>query len=256
MWRQKYIRRIKKCDFYGGKKKFSESWFFLVVESAHRRWGWISVRVMFPWLEERVPVLWLIELDLVSLKDSAVSSRRFWGVLVFGFSMSLGSPSGFGSVRHIYFHSCIKMALSAASPYLSLESLSVLFPGPALHCRPENLLGRGLLWIFFSAPWPCRLHHGDLCGLLSPSHPPPHPLSSPSMLWGLYVSLCWLPRPVFYVAGLVRTCVGSPACSLCPEACVSFLWLPAPTLFATGLLWASLSSPVSHFLLPQSVSFL
>ena len=50
--------------------------------------------MMFPWLEELVSVLRLIE--LVSLKGSAVSSKRFWGV--YGFSMSLGSPSGFGSV--------------------------------------------------------------------------------------------------------------------------------------------------------------
>ena len=78
--------------------------------------GLDSCPVMFPWLEELVPVLWLIELDLVSLKGSAVSSRRFWGV--YGFSMSLGSPSGFGSVRHVYVHSCIDVALSATSPLL------------------------------------------------------------------------------------------------------------------------------------------
>ena len=34
----------------------------------------------------------------ISLKGNAVSSRKFGGV--YAFSMSLGSPSGFGSIRH------------------------------------------------------------------------------------------------------------------------------------------------------------
>jgi len=38
-----------------------------------------------------------MKLDLVSLKGSAVSSSRFWGV--YGFFMPLDSPSGFGSVQ-------------------------------------------------------------------------------------------------------------------------------------------------------------
>ena len=37
-----------------------------------------------------VPGFWLIELALISLKGSAVSSSRFWGV--YEFSMSLGNP--------------------------------------------------------------------------------------------------------------------------------------------------------------------
>ena len=45
------------------------------------------------------------------LKGTAVSSSRFFSVCVF--SMSLGCPSGFGSVRHIYFYSRFKVALSA-----------------------------------------------------------------------------------------------------------------------------------------------
>ena len=81
-------------------------------------------------------MLWLLELDLASLKGSAVSSRRFWGV--YGFSMSLGSPSGFGSVRRIYFHSCVKMALSAASPLLVpgiFVGASVPWLHPALQAK-------------------------------------------------------------------------------------------------------------------------
>ena len=56
-------------------------------------------------------VFWLMEVDLISLKGSAVFSSRFWGV--YGFSMSLGSPSGFGSVRHVYFHTNVEVTLSA-----------------------------------------------------------------------------------------------------------------------------------------------
>ena len=36
--------------------------------------------VLFSWLGELVPVFWLMELDLLSLKDSAESSSRFWSV--------------------------------------------------------------------------------------------------------------------------------------------------------------------------------
>ena len=67
--------------------------------------------VKFSWLAELVPVFWLMELDLVSLKGSAESSGRFWNV--YGFSMPLGSRSSFPGVRRVYFCSCFKVALSA-----------------------------------------------------------------------------------------------------------------------------------------------
>ena len=61
---------------------------------------------------ELMPMFQLIKLGLLSLKGSAVvSSSTFWGV--YGFSMSLGSPSGFGIFRHVYFCSHVKVALSA-----------------------------------------------------------------------------------------------------------------------------------------------
>ena len=60
---------------------------------------------------ELVLVFWLMELDLVSLKSSEVSSSRFW--VVYGFSVSLGSHYGFDSVRQVYFHSHFTVALSA-----------------------------------------------------------------------------------------------------------------------------------------------
>ena len=55
--------------------------------------------VMFSWFGELVHVVWLMELDLISLKGSTVSCSRFCGF--YGFSIYLGSSSGFGIVRHI-----------------------------------------------------------------------------------------------------------------------------------------------------------
>ena len=52
---------------------------------------------MFSWLVALVPVFWLMELDLLSMKGSSVSSSRFWSV--YGFSMPLGSPSSFCGVQ-------------------------------------------------------------------------------------------------------------------------------------------------------------
>jgi len=57
-----------------------------------------------------VPVFWLMELDFISLKGGAVSNSRFWSV--YGFTMSLGGTSGFGSVRYVYFRNRVKLALS------------------------------------------------------------------------------------------------------------------------------------------------
>ena len=65
---------------------------------------------MFSWLGVLVPVFWLMELDFISLKGGAVSNSRFWGV--YGFNMSLGSTSGFGSVRYVYFCNRVKLAVS------------------------------------------------------------------------------------------------------------------------------------------------
>ena len=66
---------------------------------------------MFSWLGKFVPVFWLMELDLISLKGSAVSSSKFWSVC--GFSMPLGSHSSFHGVRCMYFCSCFKVTFSA-----------------------------------------------------------------------------------------------------------------------------------------------
>ena len=53
--------------------------------------------MMFSWLVEFVAVFWLMELDLLFLKDSAESSSRFWSV--HGFRMPLGFFLAFAVLR-------------------------------------------------------------------------------------------------------------------------------------------------------------
>ena len=160
---------------------------------------------MFSSLGELVPAFWLMELDLVSLKDSAVYSSRFWDV--YGFSMALGSPSGFGSVRHVYFHSHyqsgpLSISFTAASPLTCPWNLCWFFCSPVLLCiAGQNLLVRGLSGSFLRSPtlpsvslrivwdslacWACPLCHGAC------------------------VHLSQLPGPAFCIAGLVCTCLDS-----------------------------------------------
>ena len=91
---------------------------------------------MFPWLGELVPVLWLMELELLALKGSVVSSSRFRSV--YGFSMPLGSGSAFSVGAPVSAaaskwrsqHTC-----SAASPLLGpgiIAGASVPLTRPAL----------------------------------------------------------------------------------------------------------------------------
>ena len=100
---------------------------------------------MFAWLAERVPVFWLMELDLNSLKGSAAPSSRFWSV--HGFSMPLGSHSSFRGVAaaakscqaRLFLLLLQSGSLNITSvpsiTYLSLGSLLVfLFPCLALCC--------------------------------------------------------------------------------------------------------------------------
>ena len=79
-----------------------------------------------------------MELDLISLKGSTVSSSGFWGV--YGFSMSLGSPPGFGSV-----------AAAAAAVAKSLQSCPTLCDpidgSPPGFPVPGILQARTLEWV-------------------------------------------------------------------------------------------------------------
>ena len=92
-------------------------------------WGWINVLYYFPgWGSLCFCSGWWSW--ILSLSRAAQSpSSRFWGVSAF--SMSLCSPSGFGNVRHIYFHSIVKVALSAY-----------------LHCHQPPTCSWNLFWYF------------------------------------------------------------------------------------------------------------
>lgn len=125
---------------------------------------------------------WLGELYLSCPKGSGESSSRFWRVC--GFCVSLGSPSGPGSVRNACFLSRFKMALSVHLHWHQPPTcpwnhcLSICSPVPPC-TEGQSVLVRSCVDLFL-APQPCLLRHGDLCGL------PSGPLSSPSASrgWG------------------------------------------------------------------------
>ena len=120
-------------------------------------------------VQQLMPVFWLMELDLVSMEGRAVSSSRFWGV--YGLSVSLGSPFGFGSARCVYFHSYFKVALSGyfhccqpkTCPWNPCRCFCSLVPP---FTAGQILLGRGLCGYFLDSLTVSSVH-GYVCGLLS-----------------------------------------------------------------------------------------
>ena len=187
----------------------------MAVESAP--WmgsGWLLV--MFSWLWELVPMFWLMELDLLFAVCGSLC----------GSSMCLGNPSGPGSVRHLYFHSCSKVALSAC-----LHCRQPL-TCPGTHCYASVTLSRPALlaeacWVgvcvdLFLAPRLCPLCRGDFCGL------PSAPRSSPRC-----------------AAGLLCPCLSFMGPASASRACGRLSGLPGPILCVTGL-WALVWDPRAH----------
>ena len=185
-------------------------------------------------------MFWLMELDLLSLKGRAVCGS------LCGSSMYLGSPSGPSSVRHLYFHSCFKVALSAR-----LHCRQPL-TCPGNHCYASVALYHPALlaeacWVgvcvdLSLAPHLCPLCRGDFCGL--PSAPGAHP----AVLRGscALVSASWA-RPLRH--GLVGTCLGSLGPFSASQACVRLSGLSGPILCVTGLcalVWAPRAHPLRH----------
>ena len=167
-----------------------------------------------------------MELDLISLKSSAVSSSGFWSV--YGLSMPLGSRSSFQGVRSVYFHSCFKAALSAKlqcrQPLPVPGTIAgALCPCPALRCWPK--LARSVLVWPFCAMATC-------VGSLQPLSP---------SAWRGFVRLTHFSRSALCVAGLRALGLSSPgrplrpgvyvnlfhltACTLCLGGCLFFFWL-------------------------------
>ena len=211
------IFRGNKCDLL--KKKCSQScssswlWSLPVLMGL----GWCPV--LFSWLGELVSVFWWMELDLISLKSSSVSNSKFSGVC--GFNVSLGSPSGFGSVRHLFLQPLQSGPLSISSqspaPQLSLGSLLVLLPCTA----GWSLLGRVLGGPFLSSPT-VPAAWGGLCAFVL-SHRPASfvvglvcsPLDAPSWPFALQ-GLCVLARFICLLTLGSRAChlVGATVCEL------------------------------------------
>lgn len=145
------------------------------------------------------------------------------------------------------------MALShVAAPSTCLLNLCQCFCSWARPCtaRGQSLLGMGLvifsqLLTLSSASW--RLVWTSLT-LPPPSHPL---LSSPSMLWAMY--LCYSPGLSFMLQGLCHLCRLTSLVP-CPGLCV-LPWLPLHPPFVPQGSCGLLSVPQSAiFLLPQSVS--
>lgn len=168
-----------------------------------------------------------------------MSSNRFPGI--YGLSTPLGSPSSFGNVRHIYFHSH-QVALhcfTAASPLLLsgiIASASVPCPAPML-----AEAWKWLVWIFSCAV--CITED-----LWASSQPPELTLcvvglmctyvispGQPCISWG-FCTLVSAPCACHLHVGLVFTCLSS----LCPLPlhqgfCVHLFHLTCLTYLSHGL---------------------
>ena len=222
---------------------------------------------MFSRLEDLVPVFYLMELDLVCMKGSVVSSSRFWGV--YGFCMSLSSLFSFSSVKHVHFRSHMEVALSAY-PYCHQPptcpcTLCQCFHSLTLPCTAGwSLLSQDLCGSFLGYQ-PCPQHHRDFYGL--PSAPWAHPLccracvhlfqltrssfyvleivcirfgslGSPSMLQGLCVllsslNLLFAPQGLCVLQSFVcRASLDTLASPLHQGTSVGFCWFPEPAVLS------------------------
>ena len=135
------------------------------------------------------------------------------------------------------------------APYLSLESLPVLlFPGPALHCKPK-LARKGLLWIFSQLPDPVLCIMETCVGFS-------HPSELTSMLWGLCV-LVLAPRARLLCCGsCMHLCRLTSLLSMSQGLCVLLLAPQAhPLCYRAPVGLSQFPKPVI-LLLPVFMSFL
>ena len=114
------------------------------------------------------------------------------------------------------------------APYLSLESLPVLlFPGPALHCKPK-LARKGLLCIFSQLPDPVLCIMETCVGFSHPS------------------------ELTLYAVGLMCTCVGSRGPSFMSWVLYTLVSAHQPALYVPRLVCPSFGSPGPPFVLQGS----
>ena len=144
---------------------------------------------------------------------------------------------GFDSVRHIYFYSRVKVALSAypqsRQPLSCPWNVCWNFCPQVPPCAADwNLLG-GAFVVLFSAPRPCplHLHRRNFHALLwaSRSNPLHH---------GAFVLFSWHPGPALCTEGLYALLTVPQAHHLYPVACTlaSFSKYLRATLCAVELL--------------------
>ena len=171
-------------------------------------WGWISVLWCFPgwgslclcfsgWWSWTSSLWRAVQCTLVGLGN------------ICQFSIPLNNPSGFVSVRHIYFHSCFEVALSGYfyhhQPPTCSWNLHWCFRFLVLPwIADQSLLGRGMYGSF-------------LCSLTLPFASRRCVWASLSPLRLSYMShgLCafaWFTGPTLYVVSIVCTCLGPILC--------------------------------------------
>ena len=154
-------------------------------------------------------------------------------------SVSLGCPSGFGSVRHIYFFSLFKVALSEYLHCLQAPTCPwnhcLCFYSPVRPCTAgRSLPGKDLCGSFLSSPTKSSALWKIVSASLSL-------LSLPSMSWGLcalvfahraslyFVRLMctyFVSQSAHYVVGFVCSYFSSSANLLCHGASRGFSPLP------------------------------
>lgn len=153
--------------------------------------------------------------------------------------MSLGSPSGFGSVRNVYFCSRFRVALSASLHCQQRPSCPWdhfrCFCGRTCLSLLAEACEAGACVALFLAPCPCPLHHGALCGL------PSAPQGPPSVLWDCFISPALCEAYVFFQP---QTCPVHREGCLPGEVCMPpHSWRPQPACCAVGVSMGVSQSP-------------
>ena len=160
-----------------------------------------------------MPMFCFMELDLISLKVSAVSSSRFW--VVYGFSlswevlvlavldMSISKGTSKRPYQHIFTVSSIcQCFFSQVTPYTASQSLvGTGLCGSFLDISTFPSASWRLVWAFLS-PLSSPSASQGLCALVL-AH-----WAQPPLYHGSCIHLSLLKGPSLCILGLVYTCFG------------------------------------------------